>query len=85
MKAEYSRVEIVNGYNKGSSDKMDIDKTHVEPTSLTLVAGNEGKISLELRTSSEERKNYFFEKAEESIAISFEKKRYMFLQCCTRS
>ena len=66
-------VEIVNGYKKGSSDAMDIDKTHVEPTSLTIVAGNEGKISLELRTSSEERKNYFFEKTEESIKITFEK------------
>ena len=30
-------VETVNGYKKGSSDEMDIDKTHVEPTELTLV------------------------------------------------
>ena len=50
---------------KGSSDKIYIDKSNVEPTSLTFNAGIEGKISLELRTSSEECKNYYFEKTEE--------------------
>ena len=68
-------VEIVNGGKDGSSDKINITKTYVNPTKLTLVAGTEGKISLEIRTTSEERKNYFFEKTEESIKISFEKNK----------
>ena len=52
---------------------MNIDKTHAELISLTLDVNTEGKISLELRTSSEERKNYFLGKTKESMAISFEK------------
>ena len=63
---------------------MDIDKTHSKPAKLTLITSTEGK-TLELRTSSEERKNYFFEKDNNSIKITFGKKtRNLLLYYFTR-
>ena len=64
-------VEIVDGYKSGSNDPLDPDKIYLNPTQLTLYAGQEGKINLELRTAQEERKNFWFDDHNESIKVKF--------------
>ena len=55
-------VQIIDGYSDGDSGSIDISKTYINPSTLTLTAGIEGKISLELRTKDNVRKNYWFTK-----------------------
>ena len=53
-------IQIIGGYNDGSSGPIDVSKTNISPTSLTLTAGIEGVINVELRTKERIRKNYWY-------------------------
>ena len=64
-------LKINDGYDKGSSD--DTSSAYLSPTSLTLVAGEEGKIYLELRTKDNVRKNLWYTNPDDNIKLSFSK------------
>ena len=65
---EYS-LTITGGASDGSSHKVDFTKTEINPTSLNLIAGKEGSVSMELRTSKRLRKNYWYPEPSEVIKI----------------
>ena len=64
-------VELTGGYNGGSSGPVDPLKTNLSPTEKTLVAGEEGSVSLQLRTESDERKNYWYKEPQNYISVEF--------------
>ena len=64
-------VEIVNGYTGGDPGPIDVNKTSLNPREITLVAGEKGKVQLELRTSDDNRKNYWFDEPEKHISVKF--------------
>jgi len=64
-------VQLTGGYNDGDSGPVDANKTYINPTELTLVAGEEDSVFLELRTKDEKRKNYWYEKPEDNISVKF--------------
>ena len=59
------KIKITGGFSDGDSGPIDALKTFIEPTELTLTAGVEGSVQLELRTAEGKRKNYWYEKVEE--------------------
>jgi len=65
-------VEITGGYSDGDSGPIDITKTYINPSSLTLTAGVEGTISLELRTKDNIRKNYWYKNVENNLRVKFD-------------
>ena len=65
-------LTITGGSSDGSSDKVDFTKTEINPTSLNLIAGKEGIVSMELRTNKRLRKNYWYPEPSEVIKISFD-------------
>ena len=62
-------VRLTGGYSEGAPGPVDPTKTHLDPTEITLVAGEEGKVFLELRTEEEKRKNYWYKEPEKHISI----------------
>ena len=65
------KIKITGGFSDGDSGPIDALKTFIQPTELTLTAGVEGSVQLELRTTEGKRKNYWYEKAEENISVKF--------------
>ena len=53
-------IQINGGYNDGSSGPIDISKTNINPSSLTLTAGVQATVNVELRTKDNIRKNYWY-------------------------
>ena len=64
-------VELTGGYNGGEPGPVDPSKTYLAPTEKTLVAGEEGSISLQLRTENDERKNYWYKEPQNHISVEF--------------
>ena len=64
-------VKLIGGYSDGDSGPIDCSKTYLNPTELTLVAGEEGSVFMELRTKDEKRKNYWYDKPDDNINIKF--------------
>ena len=64
-------LSIIGGYTDGEAGPIDISKTYINPTSLTLTAGIEGSISLELRTENDNRKNYWFKDPKKYLDVIF--------------
>jgi len=65
-------ITITGGSSEGSSEKVDLSKTYLNPESLSLIAGEEGFVNMELRTADRKRKNYWYPDANEKIKISFD-------------
>ena len=65
------KIKITGGFSDGDSGPLDVSKTNIQPTKLTLTAGVEGSVQLELRTAEGKRKNYWYEKVEDNIKVSF--------------
>jgi hypothetical protein len=65
------KIKITGGFSDGDSGPLDASKTNIQPTKLTLTAGVEGSVQLELRTAEGKRKNYWFEKVEDNISVKF--------------
>ena len=65
-------VQITGGYSDGSSGPIDVSKTYINPTELTLTAGVEGSVDLEIRTESNIRKNYWFENIAAHLGLKFQ-------------
>ena len=64
-------ITLNGGYSGGSSDKADLSKTSISPTTLNVVAGDEGQIKVEIRTKDNIRKNYWYPEPSEKIKVSF--------------
>ena len=64
-------VQLTGGYNGGESGPINPYKTALTPTELTLTAGEEKNVYLELRTVDEVRKNYWYKEPEKHISIKF--------------
>ena len=64
-------VKIIGGYNEGDSSPIDPSKTFLNPTELTLTAGEEGTVALELRTKDDKLKSYWFTEPEKHISVKF--------------
>ena len=64
-------VQITGGYNDGSSGPIDITKTYINPTDLTLTAGVEGSVAIELRTKDNVRKNYWYVNVRKYLGVKF--------------
>ena len=64
-------VQLTGGYNGGGSGPINPYKTALTPTELTLTAGEEKNVYLELRTVDEVRKNYWYKEPEKHISIKF--------------
>jgi len=64
-------VQLTGGYNDGSPEPINPDKTYFEPPEKTLVAGEVGTIFMELRTDDDKRKNFWYPDPEKSIAVKF--------------
>ena len=64
-------VQITGGYTDGGSGPFDITKTYINPTTLTLTAGVEGSVSLELRTKDNVRKNYWYLDITSHLGVKF--------------
>ena len=65
------KIKITGGFSDGDSGPTDASKTYITPTSLTLTAGVEGSVQLELRTSEGKRKNYWYENVADNISVKF--------------
>ena len=65
------KIKITGGFSDGDSGPLDVSKTNIQPTKLTLTAGVEGSVQLELRTAEGKRKNYWYEKVEDNISVKF--------------
>ena len=65
-------ITITGGSSEGSSESVDFSKTYLNPESLSLVAGEEGYVNMELRTADRKRKNYWYPDANEKIKIAFD-------------
>ena len=65
------KIQLTGGYTDGSSGEVDSQKTYINPNELTLTAGKEKTVSLELRTAEDKRKNYWYEKPEDNIKVNF--------------
>ena len=65
-------ITIRDGSPDGSSDDPDFTKTYFSPKILNLIAGEEGKILMEIRTEFGQRKNYWYPEPNEKIKINFE-------------
>ena len=66
--------KLTGGYKDGSSEPVDPLKTFIDPNEITLVAGEEGKVLLELRTAKNERKNYWYKEPKKYISVTFPEK-----------
>ena len=66
--------KVIGRYKEGSSEPIDPLKTYINPNEITLVAGEEGPVLLELRTSKNERKNYWYKEPEKHISVQFPEK-----------
>ena len=64
-------IGLTGGYKDGSGDKIDPNKTDLNPSEITLVAGEPGSVSLQLRTPDDKRKNYWFDEPEKHISVVF--------------
>ena len=64
-------VKLTGGYSDGDPDQIAPEKTSLEPSEITLVAGEEGTVSLELRTENDKRKSYWFAEPEKHISVKF--------------
>ena len=64
-------VQLTGGYNGGDPAGIDPSKTSLEPKEITLTAGEEGTVALELRTENDERKNYWYKEPEKHISVKF--------------
>ena len=64
-------VEITGGFKDGGSGPIDPNKTDINPSEITLVAGEEGTVAVQLRTPDDERKNFWFEEPEKHISVKF--------------
>ena len=66
--------KVIGRYKEGSPEPIDPLKTYINPNEITLVAGEEGPVLLELRTSKNERKNYWYKEPEKHISVQFPEK-----------
>ena len=64
-------VQITGGYTDGDSSPIDITKTYINPSILSLIAGVEGTISLELRTKDNTLKNYWYKDPRIHLGVIF--------------
>ena len=64
-------VQLTGGYSGEGSGPVDPNKTYFDPTEITLVAGEEGMVFMELRTEDEKRKNYWYKDPENNIKVKF--------------
>ena len=64
-------VQLTGGYTDGDSGPVDTNKTYINPQEITLVAGEEGLVFMELRTKENKRKNYWYKNIDENIKIKF--------------
>ena len=62
-------IQIKGGYNDGSSEPIDISKTCINPSSLTLTAGVWSTINVELRTKNNIRKNYWYANIKNNLDV----------------
>jgi len=65
------KIKITGGFTDGDSGPTDASKTYITPTKLTLTAGVEGSVQLELRTAEGKRKNYWYENVGDNISVKF--------------
>ena len=64
-------VELTGGYTGGEPGPVEPLKTNLAPTEITLVAGEEGSVALQLRAENDERKNYWFKEPQNHISVEF--------------
>ena len=64
------KIKIIGGSDGSSSDE-DFSKTYFNPKELIIQAGNEGKITMEIRTAENIRKNYWYPNIAEKIKVDF--------------
>ena len=64
-------ITITGVYTDGESGPIDVSKTYISPTTLTLTAGVEGSISLEIRTKNNVRKNHWFKSPNNYLEVKF--------------
>ena len=64
------KIKIIGG-SDGSSGEEDFSKTYFNPNEITIQAGNEGKITMEIRTTENIRKNYWYPDISEKIKVEF--------------
>ena len=65
-------IKITGGSSGGSSEPVALDKTTIEPASLTLAAGDQGKVKIQINTAKSQRKNYWYPEPKEKIKITFD-------------
>ena len=64
-------IELTGGYTDSGSGPIDQSKTYFAPSEITLTAGEEGEVFMELRTEDEKRKNYWFKDTDKNIKVKF--------------
>ena len=64
-------LKITGGYTEGNSGPIDITKAYINPTTITLTAGEESSVNLELRTNDNVRKNYWFKDINNHLNVKF--------------
>ena len=65
------KIKIIGGAD-GSSEEADYSKTNFNPNKITIIAGEEGQTTMEIRTAKDVRKNYWFPNISEKIKVEFD-------------
>ena len=66
--------ELIDGYeSEDGPEAGPVDSVYLNPTELTLVAGEEDTVFMELRTQNGKRKNFWYPDTEESVKVQFPK------------
>ena len=67
------KVKLIGGDSDGSSADVDLDKTKVEPSKLSLNAGEEGTANMTLYSIDGKRWNYWYPSISETVKVTFTK------------
>ena len=65
------KIKITGGFSYSDPGQIDKSKTYIQPTKITLTAGVEGSVQLELKTTGGNLKNFCYKKVEENISVKF--------------
>ena len=63
----------ITGGSEGSSDPEDFTKTTFQPSTIEIVAGEEGQTIMTINTADGIRKNYWYPNPSEKIKVEFDK------------
>jgi len=64
------KIKITGGFSYSDPGQIDKSKTYIQPTKITLTAGVEGSVQLELKTTGGNLKNFWLKKLKKIFLLN---------------